>query len=239
MPEHSLQQINAKLIWQGFIALLPLSLFVTAFGLAFGLAAKQTGLSHAESLLMSGLVFAGASQFASLELWGPQISMAAIVITVFAINARHLLMGATLYPWLQHLPPAKRYSAMLLASDANWAMSLNAFSKGQPGFGLLIGGGIALWLFWLIGTWLGLYFGSLISDPEAFGLDMVMGCFLLAMVVGGEKNLRMLLIWTVAATASLLAFWLLPENSHVILGALAGGCVGLLWMDSQEKHQHD
>ena len=33
----------------------------------------------------------------------------------------------------------------------------------------------------------------------------VMGCFLLAMVVGGQKNLRMLVIWSVAAVSSLLA----------------------------------
>lgn len=230
-----LHQLNGRLIWQGFTQLVPLSLFVIAFGIAFGLAAKQTGLSHTESLTMSTLVFAGASQFATLELWGPQVSLVTILITVFAINARHLLMGATLYPWLQHLPAGKRYGVMLLASDANWAMSLQAFSKGQPGFGILLGGGLSLWLFWIFGTWVGLYFGNLIQDPNAFGLDMVMGCFLLAMVVGGEKNLRMLVIWTVAASASLLAFWFLPENSHVVIGALAGGAVGLFWMDQQKR----
>ncbi|MNE74665.1 hypothetical protein D3C80_1707570 [compost metagenome] len=55
---------------------------------------------------------------------------------------------------------------------------------------------------------------------------MVMGCFLLAMVVGGEKNLRILTIWFVAAGASLLAYWFLPDNSHVVVGALAGGLTG-------------
>ncbi len=235
MNTNSLHQLNRQLIWKGFTQLVPLSLFVIAFGIAFGLAAKQTGLSNAESLAMSTLVFAGASQFASLELWGPQVSLITLLITVFAINARHLLMGATLYPWLQHLPRSKRYGVMLLASDANWALSLQAFTKGQPGFGLLLGGGLSLWVFWIFGTWIGLYFGNLIHDPKAYGIDMVMGCFLLAMVVGGEKNLRMLVIWLIAATASLLAFLFLPENSHVVIGALAGGVVGLLWMDQQKR----
>ena len=52
---------------------------------------------------------------------------------------------ATLYPWLRHLSPARRYGVMLVASDANWAMSMQAFSRGQPGVGLLLGGGLALW----------------------------------------------------------------------------------------------
>src|SRR5690606_2563092 len=145
------------------------------------------------------------------------------------INARHLLMGATLYPWLRKLPPAKRYGIMVVASDANWAMSMQAFSRGRPGLGLLFGGGIALWMFWVIGTWIGIYFGNAISDPRRFGLDMVMGCFLLAMVVSGERNLRMLLTWVVAGVASLLAYRYLPENSHVVVGALAGGIAGMMF----------
>jgi predicted branched-subunit amino acid permease len=185
---------------------------------------------------MSTLVFAGASQFATLELWGPQVPVATLVITVFAINARHLLMGATLYPWLRQLSPAKRYGAMLFASDANWAMSMQAFSRGQPGMGLLLGGGLALWSFWVFGTWLGIYFGGAIHDPKSLGLDMVMGCFLLAMVVGGNKNLRLLIIWIFAACASLLAYWYLPDNSHVVVGALAGGVVGTLWAEKSNEH---
>jgi len=227
--EAALHRLDRTLTWQGFRELLPISLFVIVFGAAFGLAATQAGLSDASIVIMSTLVFAGAAQFASLELWGPHIPLFTLVLTVFAINARHLLMGATLYPWLQSLQPAKRYGVMLVVSDANWAMAMQAFSQGRPGLGLLLGGGIALWSFWVLGTWLGLYFGNVVSDPASLGLDMVMGCFLLAMVVGGEKNLRMLVIWAVAAGASLLAYRYLPENSHVVVGAIAGGLVGLFW----------
>lgn len=230
--EAVLHRLDRALMWQGFRELLPISLFVIVFGAAFGLAATQAGLSDASIVIMSTLVFAGAAQFASLELWGPHIQLFTLVLTVFAINARHLLMGATLYPWLQPLKPAKRYGVMLVVSDANWAMAMQAFSQGRPGLGLLLGGGIALWSFWVLGTWLGLYFGNAVSDPASLGLDMVMGCFLLAMAVGGEKNLRMLVIWAVAAGASLLAYRYLPENSHVVVGAIAGGLVGLFWGES-------
>ncbi len=227
--EASLHRLDRALVWEGFKALLPLSLFVIVFGIAFGLAATQARLGDLEIVLMSTLVFAGASQFAALELWGPQVPFFTLLVTVFAINARHLLMGATLYPWLESLSPARRYGIMLVASDANWAMAMQAFGRGRPGLGLLLGGGIALWGFWVLGTWLGLNVGGAVQDPASLGLDMVMGCFLLAMVVGGEKNLHMLLIWTVAAGASLLAFYYLPENSHVVVGAIAGGLVGLAW----------
>ena len=225
-----LHLLNRQAIWAGFKQLVPISFFVAVFGLAFGLAATQVGLDNPSIIAMSALVFAGASQFAALELWGAEIAVIPLAVTIFAINARHLLMGATLYPWLRHLPPVKRYGVMLFATDANWAMSMQAFSRGEPAMGLLFGGGIAIWLFWILGTWLGIYFGSAIQDPVSLGLDMVMGCFLLTMVLGGEKNLRIIIIWIVAAAASLLAYWYLPANSHVVIGALAGGILGALWM---------
>lgn len=229
----NLHEFNRQDVWAGFTQLVPLSIFVIAFGAAFGLAATQTGLEEPSTILMSTLVFAGASQFAALDFWGAQVPIVPLALTVFAINARHLLMGASLYPWLRHLTPTKRYGLMLVASDANWAMSVQALNCGKPGFGLLLGGGLALWSFWVLGTWLGIHFGGAIHNPRSFGLDMVMGCFLLAMAVGGEKNLRLLIIWTVAACASLMAYWFLPDNSHVVVGALAGGVVGAVWTEKK------
>jgi predicted branched-subunit amino acid permease len=233
--DSSLHRLDKPLVWAGFTRLLPISLFVIAFGAAFGLAATQEGLDDSMIMLMSALVFAGASQFAALELWGTQVPLFTMMVTVFAINARHLLMGATLYPWLSQLTPARRYGTMVVASDANWAMAMQAFGRKEPGLGLLFGGGLALWFCWVLGTWLGIYFGNAVGDPKSLGLDMVMGCFLLAMVVGGEKNLRMVFVWAVAAVSSLLAYWYLPENSHVITGALAGGIAGLLW-EGRDEH---
>nr|WP_283950243.1 AzlC family ABC transporter permease [Pseudomonas piscis] len=223
-------------VLDGFRRLLPISLFVMIFGAAFGLAAVQAGLDRSTIVLMSTLVFAGAAQFAVLDLWGAQVPLLPLVVTVFAINARHLLMGATLYPWLKELPRGQRYGVMLVVSDANWAMSMQAFDAGKPGLGLLFGGGLALWSTWVAGSWLGLYLGSSLHDPVSLGLDMVMGCFLLAMVIGGQKSLRLLVIWSVAAGSALLAYRYLPENTHVVAGALCGGIVGALWMEQQHAH---
>jgi len=224
-------RLDVRGTWQGFKQLLPLSMFVVAFGIAFGLAAAQTGLSKTEAMLMSAFVFAGASQFAALELWQVEIPLLAILITTFAINARHLLMGASLYPWLREISPVRRYGILTLISDANWAVAAQEYARGERNLGLLFGGGLALWLTWVAGTWLGLVLTQGIPEPTALGLDMVLGCFLLTMALGGKKNARSLVIWSVAGGVSILALYYLPPNSHVIAGALAGGLVGALWLE--------
>ncbi|WP_319928083.1 AzlC family ABC transporter permease [Vreelandella zhuhanensis] len=230
-------ELTLKGSLSGFKRMAPLSLFVVAFGLAFGVAAIQRGLSGLETLLMSGLVFAGVAQFAALELWGPEIPLIALIATTFAINARHLLMGAALYPWLRHLPPLQRYTSLSVMSDANWAMAATDYQRGETNIGILVGGGIALWLAWMLGTALGVIFGSGISEPERLGLDVIMGCFMLAMLVGGKTKLSMLFPWSVAAMAALLALYFLPANSHVIVGALAGGIAGLFLPDTPKPKE--
>jgi predicted branched-subunit amino acid permease len=231
-----LLNLNVSDICSGFRQLLPISVFVMIFGAAFGLAAVQAGVESHWIVFMSAMVFAGAAQFATLDLWGPQVPLIPLIVTIFAINARHLLMGATLYPWLRKLPLAKRYGSMLLVSDANWAMSHQALTRGQPGLDILVGGGIALWTTWTLGTWLGVAFGGAIQNPTRWGFDMVMGCFLLTMVVGGQRNVRVVCIWLVAGVSSLAAYRFLPENSHVVVGALPGGAFGALWMEERDEH---
>lgn len=231
-----LHRLDSQLVLQGFRQLVPLSLFVMVFGMAFGLAAVQKGLESPAILWMSALVFAGAAQFAALDLWGGQVPLFTLLATVFAINARHLLMGATLYPWLAQLPVRQRYGIMLLASDANWALSLQAFSCNRPGLGILFGGGLSLWLFWVLGSWLGIHFGHALSDPYSLGMDMVLACFLLAMVTGTPINRRLLLVWGAAAGSSLLAYRFLPDNSHVIVGALTGGLTAVAFRKADDEH---
>lgn len=210
---------------------MPISSFVFVFGLAFGLAARETGLAQVEVLVMSAVVFAGTAQFAALDLWGAQVPLLPLLATTLAINGRMLLMGATLYPWLRLIRPGRRYAAVVTLSDANWAMCLNDLQQGRNNIGTLVGGGLALWLTWQAGTLAGLLVGAGIPAPSTFGLDMVMGCFMLTMALVGRRNTRRAFIWLVAGLTAYAAWRWLPPNTHVILGALAGGTVGALWLE--------
>lgn len=220
-----------------FLQLLPIAVFVAIFGIAFGLAAVQAGLASWQAGLMSATVFAGAAQFAVLGLWGQEVSLIPLVAIVLAINSRHILMGAALFPMLRRLPASRRYGILLVLTDANWARSFQQYQAGNQNLEAVLGGGLALWMAWVAGTLFGTYFGGLLQNPEAFGLDMVLGCFLLAMALGGPKSRRILLAWTVAGVAAVLAWLWLPPHMHVIVGALAGGVVGLFWLE-KPRYEH-
>ncbi len=223
--------LQANRVRSEFFRLLPISLFVVAFGAAFGLAAVQKGLAPLEALLMSTLVFAGASQFATLDMWGPEMSVLPMMAVVFAINSRHILMGASLYPMLKDLSPGPRYGILTVLTDANWAVAAQDYQNGRRNLEVILGGGLALVMAWLTGTLLGAYFGSLLQHPENYGLDMVLGCFLLTMALGGRKSPRIIVAWVLSGSASMIAYWWLPPHTHVVVGALAGGVVGFFWLE--------
>jgi len=216
---------------RGFRRLLPIALFVSAFGLAYGLAAVQQGLPAWQAWLASATVFAGTAQFASLDLWGAEIPLLPVLAVTLAINARLLLMGASLYPWLREVPVRQRYLSLIFLTDAVWAVAASDYQQRRHDLGLLLGGGFVLWLLFLLGTVAGTLFGGVITDPRAFGLDMVMGCFMLALVVANRVRSRHVVIWSVAAAASALAWALLPGTAYVFAGAFSGGLVGALMPD--------
>jgi predicted branched-subunit amino acid permease len=83
------------------------------FAIAFGTAAAQKGLSLGETMGLSAFVYAGASQMVGLEIWQQVWSPATIltIVTVTAVvNARMILLGATLQPWLKDEPLARTRS---------------------------------------------------------------------------------------------------------------------------------
>lgn len=132
----------------GFLAgareIVPLTVGVLAYGLVFGALARQAGLSFTESLLMSGLVNAGSSQFVALALWQIPLPVATIIFTTFVVNLRYMLMGATLRRWFSHLSVLRLYGPLFFMGDENWALTVRAFETGRHDAAFLLGSGLPL-----------------------------------------------------------------------------------------------
>ncbi|MAM87692.1 AzlC family ABC transporter permease [Allohahella sp. A8] len=221
-------------IQQGFVLLLPVAVMVLPFGLAFSVAAQQAGLEDLTIVAMSMLVFAGASQFAALELWHSPVPWIPLALVVFAVNARHILMGASLYPALSRQPLRKRLLAMFLITDANWAFAMLQRSPVRQ-VGIIIGGGLALWIAWQAGTIGGLWIKTSQDTAYSFGLDAVMPLFFLILLFKQWSGRSDLLPWCVAAVVAVSWQYFIGGHWYVLAGALAGGVVALVVPSEQES----
>src|SRR5215211_3934737 len=118
---------------QGARLTLPLLPGMMVFASAFGTAAAQKGLTLAQAVGLSAFVFAGASQMVGLELWREVWSLSTLLalMTVTAIiNARMVLMGATLQPWLAGEPKTRSALAAFFLTDANWLITTRYAADG-------------------------------------------------------------------------------------------------------------
>lgn len=205
--------------------LLPMSLFVVPFGIAFGIAATGQGLTPIQATLMSGLVFTATAQFAALEFLHEPIAFVSLGLVVLALSARHIIMGAALSPWVNRLPIGRRLLTLAVLSDANFADSQARFQRGEVDVGEVFGGGLMLWSTWVASTAWGAFAGDNIGDAETYGFGAVMLCFFAATVVQMMRGSKSDLILPAAAAAilSVATLQLLPTGWNIILAALVGG----------------
>ena len=104
-------------------------------GTTFGIVARQSGRDPLETVGMSLIVFAGAAQFAMLQLFAAGAALPLVIGTVLLINARHLLMAASLRPRLGRLPLVSRLAAAYVLTDESFAMATGWYRRGGTGTG--------------------------------------------------------------------------------------------------------
>lgn len=206
----------------------PIALFVVPFGIAFGVAAAEAGMTPLTATLMSAAVMAGASQFTALEFWSAPIALVPLLLVVFAVNARHILLGASIYPWMRGLPHIRRHLSVMVMTDANWAYAVQQHRRGEPDIGILVGSGLTMWSAWVIGTLIGSSFTGALIDPETLALDTVMVAFFATVLVDFARDRADSVVWPwlVAALVAVVSSWILPPGWHILAGGVAGGAVG-------------
>jgi 4-azaleucine resistance transporter AzlC len=218
---------------------IPLAISVFAIGIVFGVLARQAKLSVIDVLLMSGLVYAGASQFVALSLWTAiPFPVITIILTTFIVNMRLLLMGASLRPWFSKLSPWKVYPTVFFMVDESWAMTLSNFEKGERDAGFLLGSGLLLYIVWVSSSIIGRTVGAWIQNPAQWGLDFAFTAVFTALLIGMWKGKSNLLPWIVTAIVAVAAAHWLPGKWYILLGGIAGSIVGAItaWHLSLMSH---
>src|SRR5437773_728254 len=104
-------------------AAVPVVLGYLGIGIAAGVVERAAGLSYAEVLLISAVLYAGSAQFVVTSMLSLASSASAIVLTVFFLNLRHLLLSAALAPALRGVPAWKNALLGLQLTDETFVVA--------------------------------------------------------------------------------------------------------------------
>jgi 4-azaleucine resistance transporter AzlC len=191
-------------------------------GITFGVVARQAGLEPIEIAAMSLLVFAGASEFAMVRLFGEGAAAPLVIATVLFINLRHLLMAASLRPYLGRLDLTRRLAAAFFLTDESFAMATSHFRRGGTSLTYYVTFAVALFVLWNLATLAGIALGSSIGEPRRYGVDFaITATFIGIVVLAVRRPAEIAVALVAAAIAGALALVGLATIAVIVAGALA------------------
>lgn len=214
---------------RGVASCAPVLFGTIPYALVLGAQATQKGLSVVELSAMTGLNFAGGSEFAAIQLWTSPPHILLIVAITFLVNSRHLLMGAALAPFLRHLPRRKMFPALFFLCDESWALGLadarqRAAAGITPAFSprYYMGAALAMYLTWVAFTTLGALLGPMLGNVETYGFDMAFPAVFLVLMRGMWKGVAAARPWLVSLVVAALTYLMVPGAWYVAAGASSG-----------------
>lgn len=206
---------------------LPIVLGYVPIGIAYGILAQKAGLSAWNTMLMSLIVFAGSSQLIAVGLFEAGAPGLSVILTTFVVNLRHLLMSAAVAPYLKRWRKAELAAFAYELTDETFAVHSVRFAAHGPNQAEAFTINLIAQAAWLLGSWLGLMVGGLISDARPLALDYALPAMFIALLVMQIKDRVQI---GVAVLTGLLAVGLLlagVNQWNVILATLAGASVGV------------
>jgi predicted branched-subunit amino acid permease len=192
------------------------------YGASFGAISVSSGLSVAQTCVLSLLMFTGASQFALVGVLGAGGSGLSAAATAMLLGTRNTLYGLRVAPLLG-FQGRRRVAAAHLLIDESTAMSVTRGSRADARLGYLVTGG-SIFVLWNLFTLLGAVGGNAIGDPRTYGLDAAVGGAFLALL---WPQLRVRGHQVVAVLAVAVALGLVPLAPSGV-PVLAAGGVALL-----------
>lgn len=206
------------------------------FAVLFGAVSIDNGLTVAEATLMSATLYAGASQLVGVELFNHHVAPWLVVLSIFAVNFRHVLYSAAIAPHIRHLTFWQKATSLFLLTDPQFAETERRADAGlRVSYIWLMVLGFSVYVPWLCLTVVGGLLGNLIGDPRAIGIDVLLPVYFMGLVMGFRSRANWLPVVLASGVGSVLAMHFVGSPWHVSLGALAGVAVAaLLPLDKEE-----
>ncbi|MFS6938903.1 AzlC family ABC transporter permease [Neisseria animaloris] len=214
--------------WRGAKDCLPVIIGMLPFALILGVQGGQKGMSPLEMSMMTGLNFAGGSEFAAVGLWADPLPVLLIITVTFMINTRHILMGAALTSYLKDVPMKKALPALFFMTDESWALSMADIHRrkqlGLPAFSLpyYMGTALSLYVVWVLATGTGAVVGPAFGDVALLGFGMAFPAVFLVLLRGLWKGWKAAVPWLVSLVAAVLVYLTIDGAWYVPAGALSG-----------------
>jgi predicted branched-subunit amino acid permease len=214
---------------------LPSLLGIGAWGIVVGVAMVKSGLTVAQALGMTFLVFAGSAQLAALPLIAAGAPVWVVFATALIINLRFVIFSALLAPHFAHLTLRQRLALGYTVGDLTAALYFQRYPSEEraPGkLSYLKGLIIPNWIAWQVGSVAGILAGAAV--PAEWGLAFAGSLAILCILVPLVASLPAVCGVLVAAVTA-IACHRLPFKLGLLAAVVAGMACAILAEEWREK----
>lgn len=146
--------------------------------------------------------------------------------TTLLINLRHLLMGASLAPYMRRLPVPLQAVLAFGMVDESYALTMDRVRKKAYDPAYQLGSNLLFYIVWVTSTAAGSLMGEGIADPLAWGLDFAMPAMFLALLIPRLTDRIGVLVCIFAALVAVIGALYLPGKWYLIIACLAASITG-------------
>lgn len=200
---------------------IPIALGYMPVAFTYGFIAKTTGLSLWETVLMSVIVYAGATQYMALDMIAKGIGALEIVLTTFIVNIRHLLMSASLNEKVEK--DARWKKAIYAYGITDETFSVAAVQNGKLATSYMFGLNLIAYTSWILFSGVGFLAGSSLPDLFQEGMSIALYALFIGLLVPSmKKNMKVIFLAGVAAAINSLfiGFEILSTGWSIVISTI-------------------
>lgn len=205
----------------------PIVIGYVPMGAAYAILARQAGMGFFPTVLMSLIVFAGASQFIAVGLLSGGATAFEVVATTLFVNLRHILMSASLSPHYRDAPRSLIPFVAWGVTDETFAISIGRYASGEADYRYGLTLHYTAYASWVSGTVAGSLAGGLIPPALQSSLEFSLYAMFVGLVVLQLTDRIHLAVAVASAVMCGLFSTFMGGTWNIITAAIAGATLGL------------
>lgn len=220
--------LRKEMIRRALGDVVPIVIGYVPMGAAYAILARQAGMGFFPTVLMSLIVFAGASQFIAVGLLSGGATGIEVIATTFFVNLRHVLMSASLSPHYRHAPRGLIPFAAWGVTDETFAISIGRYVSGEADhkYGLTLH--YTAYASWVGGTVIGALAGALIPPALQSSLEFSLYAMFVGLVVLQLTDRIQLAVAAASAVMCGAFSTFMGGTWNIITAAIIGATLGLI-----------
>lgn len=225
---------SLRLWWEGVGISQPIMIGYFPVAVMFGISSRSAGLTALETLLVSVVVFAGASQFALVGMVAAGVSFPGALLATAGLNLRHIFYGPAIAPflgvkrWRDAMPLAFGLTDEVFASAIAVLPARDQAERAPIMMGLETGA-YGSWLAGTLAGALGFQAAAQLAPTLVPVLSFSLPSLFLVILLPLAKGRGLVPALTAASVAAVLLFCGFSTGALLaggVAGAVVGACAG-------------